>query len=181
MRTVLINKNLVCIALWREQEVRMRKAMLLGIMIMIIALAGPAMAATMDINVRANVVGTCKVTTAGPLTVDFLDLSYDAAGSSNAAAQTTSFNYWCTNGAAYSYSSAGANDASCTTPPCMMNAGLTSEIPYSVTLNDTGSGTGSGPSNPDETISVQIDIAAGAADNAAVGLHTDTLTVTLAP
>jgi len=161
----------------------MKKAILLGIMIMIVGQAGSAMAATMDINVRANVVGTCKVTTAGPLTVDFLDLTYDAAGSSNATAQTTSFDYWCTNGAAYSYSSAGANDASCATAPapCMMNAGLTSEIPYSVTLSDTGSGTGSGPSNPDETITVQIGIGAGAADNAEVGLHTDTLTVTLAP
>jgi len=180
MRTKFDNKKPVCIALGREKEDIMRKVMLVAIMIMIIAFAGSAMAATLDIAVQANVVGTCRIVTAGPLSVDFGDLTYNAGtGSSNAATLSASLDYWCTNGATYTITSAGANDASCTAAPCMMFGA--SEIPYTATATDSGTGTGAGPAAGNQTIDVQIDIAAGAADNASIGLHTDTLTITVVP
>jgi len=181
MRNIFDNRQPVCITLVREKEDIMRKVMVAAIMIMILALAGSAMAATLDIAVQANVVGTCRIVTPGPLTADFGDLTYDAGtGSSNAATLSESLDYWCTNGATYTITTAGANDASCTPPgPCMMFGA--SQIPYTAAITDSGTGTGAGPAAGNQTIDVQIDIAAGAADNASIGLHTDTLTITVVP
>lgn len=182
MRTMFDNRKPVCIALKREKEDTMKKIMVLAIMIMILALAGSAMAADITIDVRANVVGTCRITTPGPLSVDFGDLAYDATGSSIAATQTTTIDYWCTNNAAYTISDAGLNDGVCpaSAAASCMKFGA-SEIPYSrtVTTSDTDS-LGGGPLAA-ETVTVQIDIAPGAADNADLGLHQDTVTVTVAP
>lgn len=149
----------------------------------ILMFAGSALAATATINVSANVVGTCKVTTVGAVTLAFGDLTYDANGNSAGAtlpAGSAAVTFWCTKKAQFSVTDDGGQHnvggqfrlASDTVVP-------TEYIPYDFQYTPT-SGQGMGPQT-ELQIDLGATIAAGTYDDVSVDSYSDTVVLTIEP
>ena len=150
----------------------MKKLMVLAVAVMIIAMAGVAMAATVTVDIAATVVGVCKFNSGG--TVAFT-LDPSVGGDVNGTVGQPAF--WCTKGAAYTISDDdGANESGFIQR--MKHASLAEYIEYSFTY--TAAGTGTGPTSP-LTMDIASTVVAAQYTGASAGSYTDTVTLTIAP
>jgi spore coat protein U-like protein len=128
------------------------------------------------VNVSANVVGTCKFTTASATLSFSLDPS---VGTDVTATATPSLEFWCTKGASYTVTDDDGIYETSSGQHRMKHASLDEYIPYSFNYTPT-SGTGSGPANP-ITLSISGTVAYDDYANASAGSYSDTVKVTLRP
>jgi spore coat protein U-like protein len=152
---------------------------LLGVVMvlgLVLVLGRVAMAAdTNTLTVQANVIGTCKFSTATS-TLGFGAL--DPSSSSGASASTT-VDFWCTKNATYTITA--GNGAHYLAPNRrMQHATIPTEfIPYSLTPSPT-SGSGSGKTTP-ITLTLNGSIANVDYVNANVGNYSDTVALSITP
>lgn len=131
----------------------------------------PVVADTANVDVSAQIVGTCKFET-GVKSVSFV---LDQTSSGDATATVSQPKFWCTKGTTYSLSdNNGKNFAN--SKRRMSNG--TDYIPYSFTYTLNGTGTGKG--SP-----ITMDIASTVANadfiNVPAGTYTDTVQLTITP
>jgi spore coat protein U-like protein len=155
----------------------MVKRIILIVAIAMIAFSGLALAAdTNTVTVTANVVGTCKFTSATS-TLAFGALDPSSAADGTAIATTT---FWCTRNASYSI---GDNDGLHESGPNLNRMQNTLDaaeyIPYSFSYNPA-SGSGNGPAAP---ITLTMNGLINNADyvNAASGAYSDTVVLSITP
>ena len=135
----------------------------------------PAMCATSNVPVSANVVGTCQFSTAGGVVFGAL-----TPGGGAVTGTVTQPQFWCTKGTTYTLTdNKGLNGGG--TSYAMKHSTLTDTIPYTFayTTNSTAN-PGRGPGNP-ITMDISATIANGAYDNVTVGDYSDTVTLTITP
>ncbi len=166
-----------------NKEDIMRRVLILATVTMIVALAGIQFAEALDVNIQAIVPGTCRFASAGPVTVSFPGLTFNADGTLAAvtASDTTSVEYWCTRGISPTLAANGTDFIGGTTGTVasLLSDGANT-IPYTYTFTDPGRGPTDGPSVR-TSITVQADIAEGTAFNGAAGTYTETVTLTITP
>ena len=141
---------------------------------LVLGLTGMAMAGdTVQVNVTANVMGTCKFNTGGTMAFGALDPSIGV----DVNAVVTQPTFWCTRGAGYSIADDNGLYESGTTFR-VKHALLAEYIPYTFTY--TATGTGNGPTSP---ISMNIAGTILGADyaGASAGNYADTVTLTITP
>lgn len=131
-------------------------------------MAGSALAATQNITVSTNVVGTCKITS-GPATITLNNLD-PSTGTGDAKNATLSF--WCTKNTAYTVDD---NSSGFLTH----EADNTEKIPYSLGFAGA-SGAGTGASAP-ETLTVTATVADDAFLNNIAGKYEEVVTITIEP
>jgi spore coat protein U-like protein len=146
-------------------------AMVLGL---VLVLSGAAMAGdTAQVNVSANVVGTCKFLTGG--TMAFGDL--DPSSGSDKSATVTQPTFWCTKNASYTIADdLGLNESG--TQRRVKHASLTEYINYS--MNYTTTGTGLGRTSP-VTMNISGTIPFADYRDASAGGYSDTVILTINP
>jgi len=155
----------------------MVKRIILIVAIAMIAFSGVALAAdTNTVTVTANVVGTCKFTSAtSTLLFGALDPSSTADGTATA---TTTF--WCTRNASYGITdNDGLWDTGVNQNRMQNTLDATEYIPYSFSYGPA-SGSGNGPSTP---ITLTMNGLINNADyvNAAAGAYSDTVVLSITP
>lgn len=184
MRRHFDNKRPLCIALPNNREVTMKKLFILMLMAMIIALAGAQFAEALDVNIQANVPGTCRLTSNVAVTVSFPGLTFNADGTlaASTVVDNSSIQYWCTKGLVPTSLDADSNVFTAGTTGSIgdtMTDG-TDTIAYNYSFSDPGRAAGDGPSIK-TSITVQADIIDGTAFSGAAGTYTDTIVLTLTP
>jgi spore coat protein U-like protein len=152
-----------------------RTMVVMTAMAILLTMAGTAMAGgTQNVNVTANIVGTCQFNSAG-------DVAFGALDQTSTADQTAtgSLVFWCTKNATYTLSdetNVGVADGSftgtLTGPP-------TGSITYTLTYTNS-SGSGAGKTSP-ITSAITGTILNADYVNAPAGNYTDTVTFTIAP
>ena len=151
----------------------MKKLLLLVVAMIILAMAGVAMAANQDVTISANIVGTCQFDSTTAVAFGPLDqtVGTDATASGSVV-------FWCTKNALYTLS----DEANVGTADGTFNGTLVSgpdNIPYTLSYNNT-SGAGLGKTSL-ITSTISGTIANGDYVNAAAGNYTDTVTFTITP
>jgi spore coat protein U-like protein len=134
----------------------------------IVSMAGVAMAATADLDVSATVIPTCTMT-GGTLAFGNLDPTNAVAKTASSIGVTIT----CTNDTDFTLSG-NAGDNAVGSQKYLTNG--TSDIPYSVTIPASGTGTGSAL-----PVSIAGAIAAGSYTTATAGSYTDTIELTVTP
>lgn len=147
----------------------------LGVVGIVFAASGVASAATSDtatVTVSANVIGTCRFSTA-TLSLGFGDLD-PASGA--AATKSGDLSFWCTNSAPYTLSDPIGNTG--TYAGALAGPGVDT-IPYTITYTNK-SGNGAGKNNPISS-TLTASIAAGTYADATAGVYSQDVTFTIAP
>ncbi|MBE9608168.1 spore coat protein U domain-containing protein [Chitinilyticum piscinae] len=135
--------------------------------------SGHAMAASKNVIINANVVGTCAFTDGNDVTINLGDLK---AGSGDQS-KTGSTSFWCSNGITYNLSTDDGlhGDAS----QKKMAAGE-HQLPYALAL-ERSTGTGQGIASP-ETLTLTATVKGADLDVAPVASgYSDTVVLTLTP
>lgn len=162
----------------------MRKVLILAVVTMIVTLAGIQFAEALDVNIQAIVPGTCRFASAGPVTVSFPGLTFNADGTLAAAtvSDNSSVEYWCTRGLVPASLVAGVTDFTGSNTGAIASSlsDGTDTIAYTYTFTDGVRNSGDGPSVR-TSITVQADIADGTAFDGAAGTYTDTVILTITP
>lgn len=138
-----------------------------------LTLGNTAMAASKNVIINANVVGTCAFVDANDVTINMGDLQAGAGDQS----KNGSTQFWCSNGISYTVS---ANDGlhAAGSQKNMQSGAET--LPYELTLDKT-TGTGLGIAQP-ETLTLTATVKGSDLDQAAVASgYTDTVVLTLTP
>ncbi|MCS7311674.1 MAG: spore coat U domain-containing protein [Acidobacteria bacterium] len=143
---------------------------------------------TAQVNVLANVLGTCKFVSGA--TLNFGNLDPSVGTDANA---TTSLQFWCTRGASYTITDNNGQNSSGTTQRMKHATVATELIPYSYCYTSSGpaptpcttdttsvTGTGSGPQNP-ITLNISGTITGSNYTNALVGSYSDTVNMNITP
>ena len=161
----------------------MKKILMAGIAVAVVAMAGSAMAAGQtSVTITAQVVGTCKFNSASS-NLGLGVLPFDPATGAPLGAQASgSTTFWCTRNASYSItdddglykSGVNANRLGSTT----LAPQPQEFIAYTFTYNPV-SGTGQGPTN-DITLNYTATVGATYAGNSA-DTYTDTVVLTINP
>lgn len=161
----------------------MKRILSFLIVLAVLVFASSALAATATINVSANVVGTCKVTTVGAVTLAFGDLTYDANGNSAGASLPTgsaAVTFWCTKKAQFEVTDDGGQHNSGGQFQLASDTVVPTEfIPYSFSYTPT-SGQGQGPQT-ELQIDLGASIAAGTYDDVSVDSYSDTVVLSIEP
>jgi spore coat protein U-like protein len=151
----------------------MKKLVVFVLAVMMMAMAGVAMAATQDVTISANIIGTCRFDSTAP--VAFGQLDQTAATDETASGSVV---FWCTKNAAYTLS----DEANVGTADGTFSGTLVSgpdTIPYILSYNNT-SGSGLGKTSL-ITSTINGTIANVDYVNAAAGNYTDIVTFTITP
>ncbi len=154
----------------------MKKFMVAVVAVMVVAMAGTAMAAgNQTVNVSATVAGVCQFN-AGAGSITFA-LDPSVGGDVNGAVTQPTF--WCTRGTNWTITdNSGLHELVAGSPRMQHATSLTDFIPYSLTYTTTGTGSG-------RTVPITMDIASTvvAADylNALAGNYADTVQLTINP
>ncbi len=153
----------------------MRKSISVFIALAVLVAGGAAWAATTNVAVSANVVGTCQVTNAlGSPSVAFGQLDQVSAPLANGTVVQPTF--WCTKNTAYTIGDdLGANDGG--TGNYRMTNG-TDFIAYTFTYTTTGPGTGK---TTPITMNIAATVPAGTYSDVSAGSYTDTVVLTITP
>lgn len=137
------------------------------------ALAGGAHAATQDITVSANVVGTCRFDSAANVGFGLLDQTSVAD-----ATATGSLVFWCTQNTNYTLSDeANVGTADGVFTGSLVDGG--NSIPYELTYTNV-SGPGAGKNSPITSV-ITGTIANADFVDAPAGTYSDTVTFTITP
>lgn len=159
----------------------MKKVLMAVIAVALVTMAGAAMAATTQVQVNANIVGTCRFNS-NATTINIGDLTINADGSAVGATGTGSTTFWCTRNASFAItdddglneSGANANRLASTT------LGTVEYIPYTFTYTPT-SGTGNGPGAANYiTLNYTATVGATYSSNSP-DVYSDTVVVTITP
>jgi spore coat protein U-like protein len=159
----------------------MKKILMAVIAVALVAMAGVAAAATTQVQVNANIVGTCRFNSA-TTTINIGDLPIDASGNALGTSANGSTTFWCTRNAAFAITdddgqyelSVNANRLASTT------LGVTEYIPYSFTYTPIG-GLGNGPGAANY-ITLNYTATVGATySNNSPDVYSDTVVVTITP
>lgn len=152
----------------------MKKVLGLAMVLGLVLLTGVAFAAdTNTLTVQANIVGTCKFSTATS-TLNFGAL--DPSSASDASASTT-VNFWCTKNASYTVTD--NNGSNYLAPNRRMKDAGTDYIPYGLTYSPA-TGSGSGKTTP-ITLTLTGTVVNANYVNAPVGNYSDTVILSIAP
>ncbi|WP_028450108.1 MULTISPECIES: spore coat protein U domain-containing protein [Chitinibacter] len=136
-------------------------------------LATSAVAASKNVIINANIVGTCAFTDASDVTINMGDLR---AGQGDVS-QPASTQFWCSAGVPYTISADSGRNAENGSNQLISGA---NKLPYELAL-DKESGTGAGIASP-ETLNLSAKIKGSDLDAAAVANgYTDTVVLTLTP
>lgn len=136
-------------------------------------LASSAFAASKNVVINAEVVGTCEFVDTNDVTINFGALS---AGMTDRSEQGTT-QFWCSNGISYTFSTDNGQNSDASTK--QMASGE-HKLPYELTLDKT-SGTGAGIGAP-ETLTLTASVKGSDLNNAAVASgYTDTVVLTVTP
>jgi len=186
MRRPIDNKNPVSIALRRDKEDIMKKALILAMMLMIIAAAGSAFAAdTYTLTVQATVFGTCRFSVPNSSTLVLPNITFDATGNSTASNGSTVITYWCTKGTAPALTEQSTlTDFTAAPQAFVRNLTNVDSFPYTLTLTNGGRNLNDPPAIL-SNITIDAVVAAGAANavDAAAGgtLYQDTVLIDVNP
>lgn len=139
-----------------------------------LTLAGPTLAAaSKNVIINANVVGTCAFTDATDVTINMGDLKAGSGDQSNTG--TTEF--WCSNGISYTISANNGLHADAGQKNMQSGA---NKLPYELAMDKT-SGTGAGIASP-ETLTFTATVNGTDLNTAVVANgYTDTVVVTITP
>jgi len=145
-----------------------------AVVMLVVAMAGMAMAATQTVAVSANVVGVCHFLTGGSV-----NFSLDPSIGGNVNGTITQPTFWCTRGTSWGITDdSGTHELAAGSRRMQHATSTTDFMPYSFTYTTTGTGSGPGTS-------INMDIASTviAADylNALAGDYADTVTLTILP
>ena len=144
-----------------------------GMALVVLTIAGTVLAATTNVAVSANIVGTCQFNSTPALGFGQLDQT-----SSADATASGSLVFWCTTGTAYTLgdeTNPGTGDGAFS--GTMVDGG--NSIPYSITYNSfTGSGTGK---TTPITSTLNATIVNAQYVDKPEGNYSDTVTFTIAP
>jgi spore coat protein U-like protein len=142
------------------------------------ALAGPALADQTNVDVRANIRGTCKVESA--TAVDFGDLDQGVSAPDRTGPGTV--RYWCSKGLTYNVTMGNGNNAEGTNRRMKGQASTNSSefLPYQLTADSPLTGTGRGPQSP-ETFQMTGTVKGTDYNVVSVGGFLDTVVVTVSP
>ncbi|WP_297572763.1 spore coat protein U domain-containing protein [uncultured Deefgea sp.] len=138
-------------------------------------LSSSGFAATKNIDIKANIVGTCAFVNADAITLDFGSLTEGTAPSP----QEAKAQFWCTKGTTVNLTANEGANAVSSQMNLKSTTGDTELIPYALTLSKA-SEIGAGKSNPIE-LTVNATMEATAADSKPAGDYSDTVTLTLLP
>jgi hypothetical protein len=142
----------------------------------VLASSGAQAADSLSVTVNATIVGACKFFTAAPV----VNITNTGTGSNIDPSSVTTatgnvpITYRCSNGTSPTFTipaTATVTCAACTGTPTMTPA---------ITSSNTGAGTGLG-SGQDKTLTVTGTILAAGFQNAAAGVYTGNITVSVAP
>jgi spore coat protein U-like protein len=159
-----------------EKEEDMRRVSLFGVAIVLLAMAGTAMAAgSVNLTVQASVIGTCKFTTGDP-TLDFGALDPAAGGNVNASTAKT---FWCTKGVTTDAIAAGNGANWSGSSRQMLDAVSGDLIPYSLTLTKDAN-LNTGPATP-RTLTIAGSILGADYTGKSAGSYSDTVVLTITP
>jgi spore coat protein U-like protein len=150
----------------------MKRVIVLGAAIALIAMAGVVAADTTSVTVSATVQGNCWFTSGGSVS-----FTLDPASGSDAPGLVTTPSFWCTKGASYTITDDdGENESGATHR--LKHASLNEYIPYSFSYTSIGSGEGkSAPA----TLALTSNIANADYVDASAGTYADTVTLTITP
>jgi spore coat protein U-like protein len=146
--------------------------MVAAVVIMIMVMAGTAMAAdTAQVNVSATVTGVCKFVAGGTISY-----TLDPSVGTNVNGTVSQPTFWCTKGSSYAITDDNGVNKTGTT--YRVKDSGTDYIPYSFTYTSTGSGQGKST-----TLSMNIASAIQGTDyiNAPAGSYSDTVTLSINP
>ena len=150
----------------------MRKTMVVFIALAVLAAGGAAWAATTQVAVSANVVGTCQFNNAGSVAFGQLD-QVNAPLVTGTVIQPA---FWCTKNASYTITDdSGVNEL--VAGARRMSNG-TDTIQYTFTY--TAGGSGAGKTTP-TSMSIIATIPAGTYSDVSAGSYADTVTLTITP
>ena len=144
----------------------------------LVAIALPAAAADKQVDVRANIKGTCVIDLA--TAVDFGDLEQATTAPDRTA--PGSVRYWCTKGLAYTVTMGNGNNASGTQRRMkgIATTNSTEFLAYDLTAGSPATGTGAGPAAP-VTFTMTGTVRGANYNVLSVGQFMDTVVVTIAP
>lgn len=150
-----------------------RARMILSSLGLVLVFAGMSLAADSNtLTVQANVLGTCKFSSATSL-LDFLTLDPSNPVVVNVSATTK---FWCTKGVT---TDAITSDTGIHGAFNMKHATLADLIPYTLTLTkDAAANTG--PASP-RTLTIAGSVAGAAYSGVSAGSYSDTVTLTINP
>ncbi|WP_373974228.1 spore coat U domain-containing protein [Chitinibacter sp. SCUT-21] len=141
--------------------------------LLILGTITPAMAASKNVIINANVVGTCAFVSDVDVTINLGDLK---AGSGDKTQQGDA-QFWCSNGVPYTLSANDGQNAAGSQKNMKSGSDL---LPYDLALSKT-SGTGAGISSPD-SVKLTATVLESAINVAPVQAgYTDTVVLTLTP
>ena len=141
-------------------------------------IATAAYADTANLNVNANILGTCVIQSVQ--SVSFGDLQQGTTAPDKTA--PGAITYWCTKGASYTVNLGLGNNPSGTTRRMQGQATTNSAefLPYDLVSDSPTSGTGKGPAAP-ETHNVTGTVRGADYNALSVGGFQDTVIVTITP
>ena len=140
--------------------------------------ATSAAADTANLNVSANILGTCVIQSIQ--SVNFGDLTQGTTAPDKTA--TGSVTYWCTKGASYTVNLGLGNNPQGTVRR-MQGQATTNQaefLPYNLVSNSPASGTGQGPAAP-EAHNVSATVLGTDYNALSVGGFVDTVVITITP
>jgi spore coat protein U-like protein len=150
----------------------MKRVIVLGAAIALIAMAGVVAADTTSVTVSATVQGNCQFTSGGSVS-----FTLDPASGSDEPGLVTAPSFWCTKGTSYTITDDdGVNESGGSHR--LKLAGLSEYIPYTFSYTPSGSGGGKGAP---ATLDLTSNIANGDYINASAGDYSDTVTLTITP
>lgn len=152
----------------------MRKWIAMAAAVLMVAAAGTAMAATTDVQVTAQVAGTCVFSTPPSFNFGLLDQA-----STSDAVLNGNLQFWCTNGVAYTLSDQANVGTADGAYSGNLSDGAGHDIGYNIGY-DNYQGTGAGPSSP-LVSSLTVTIPNGNYVGAVPGTYSETVTFTITP
>jgi spore coat protein U-like protein len=146
--------------------------------LILIALALPAAADQANVDVRANIKGTCKIESIA--SIDFGDLEQGTTASDRTAPGTV--RYWCSKGLTYNITVGDGNNSDGTTRRMKGQASTNASefLPYQVVADSAITGTGRGPQTP-ENFQMTGTVRGPDYNVVSVGGFLDTIIVTVSP
>ena len=152
----------------------MKKFVLAAIVLVIVAMAGSAMALdTQTVAVSANVVGVCQFLTGGTM-----QFTLDPSVGGDVTGTATQPTFWCTRGTTYTITDNNGLHFGAGSRRMQHATSATDFIPYSFTYTATNTGSGR-----NTTLTMDLASTVVAADylDALAGNYADTVTLTINP
>jgi spore coat protein U-like protein len=150
----------------------------IGLGAALVAIALPALPADTNVDVRANIKGTCVIDLV--TAIDFGDLEQATTAVDRTA--PGSVRYWCSKGLVYNVTMGNGNNASGTQRRMkgVATTNSTEFLPYNLTSDAPATGTGAGPGAL-ATVTLTATVRGADYNVLSVGQFLDTVVVTIAP